>query len=217
MRLRALLATAAIAPVPTMVVRDSGETVKTVRPSAASVRVSGSRCAVPAATPLAALLAIRVKPHLRDFGSCSKREVDSGSLFVDGIGTQRNRGLDGWVYKVATKLGTAGAADPTGPFGRGRLRASQPLVWFYCRLDAAAKSCQRTLSTRSSVSAGVTRVRVTAYDDRGAGVPAAGAAVSRGGQSTVADASGLASLPAGGGVVTARAQGLVPSFPEEVR
>ena len=102
----------------------SGATLeRKVRARGLNVKVGRRRCAVGTATPLAALL--RSKPGtigLRDFGSCSRRARDSGQLFVRSIRKDRNRGLDGWVYKVGRKAATAGAADPAGPFGRGRLQ-----------------------------------------------------------------------------------------------
>ena len=94
------------------------------------------------ATPLAGLANSRVATlRLRDFAACSKRSSDAGGLFVSGIGSDRNRGSDGWVYKVGNLLGTAGAADPSGSFGRGRLRAGARVTWFWCHVTKADGGC----------------------------------------------------------------------------
>lgn len=114
---------------------------------AATVTVAGRRCAVAAGTPLAALLALRriggPSIKLRDYGSCSRRAVDGASLFVYQVGSERNRGQDGWVYQVNGRLGTAGAADPSGPFGSGLLRGGQRLLWFWCRSSGGVCRARR--------------------------------------------------------------------------
>ena len=122
-------------------------------------------------TPLAALL--RSKPGsvgLRDYGSCSRRRASSsGQLYVRSIRGDRERGRGGWVYKVGRRLGTAGAADTSGPFGRGRLRTGARLTWFYCLLTRG--SCQRTLTLKATpLGGGVVAVTVRGYDDEGRGV-----------------------------------------------
>ena len=71
---------------------------------------------------------------------------------MSGIGADLNRGQNGWVYKVGRRAATAGAADPTGAFGNGRLRRGQRVTWFYCRLRAGG--CQRTLELRLSAEPG---------------------------------------------------------------
>ena len=76
---------------------------------------------------------------------------DAGGLFVKSLGPDANAGQDGWVYKVGHKLGTAGAADPSGPFGHGLLKSRAQVVWFYCHFQNG--SCQRTLSFSGSSSA----------------------------------------------------------------
>ena len=50
--------------------------------------------------------------RLRDYGACSRRARDAGSLYVRQIGPDRERGRDGWVYKVGSRAGSTGAADP---------------------------------------------------------------------------------------------------------
>ena len=182
------------------------------------VRVDGRRCAVAGGTALAALVRSEVSGlRLRDFGSCSSRSRDGGGLFVTSLLGLRNKGERGWVYKVGTKAATAGAADVSGPFGRGRLRAGAKIVWFYCR---SASNCQRTLATRVRVEEGGTvAVRVTSYDDAGRGRPAAGAEVVTRDAVLITDADGLerTRLPSGTHVVSARQRGLVPSLPEKVK
>jgi hypothetical protein len=201
-----------------MVVFRSGEAVtKTVRASRVLVRVEGRRCAAGDGTALAAL--VRARPgrlRLRDFGSCSRSPRDGGGLFVSAIGPDRNRGQNGWVYKVGRRSATAGAGDPSGPFGRGRLRAGQRVTWFYCRLQAGG--CQRTLELRASVEPGGLVANVRGYDDEGRGVPVEGARVSVGRASALrgADGSARLALPSGRHRVVASKAGLVRSFAERV-
>jgi hypothetical protein len=97
-----------------------------------TARVGGKRCSIGRATPLSVLAGTGVSFRLRDYGACSRRARDAGSLYVSKIGPDRERGNDGWVYKVGRRAATAGAADTGGPFGRGRLRAGQRVTWFYC-------------------------------------------------------------------------------------
>ena len=170
-----------------------------------------------AGTALAGLL--RRPPgrvRLRDFGSCSRRPRDGGQLFVSGIGPDLNRGRDGWVYKVGRRAATAGAADPAGPFGRGRLRAAQRVTWFFCRLVRGG--CQRTLELRAAPEPGGVAITVRGYDDEARGVPVAGATVRLGSAQQVTDASGVARFAVDPGTYRAFAEksGLVRSFPERV-
>jgi hypothetical protein len=181
------------------------------------VRAGRRRCAVGDATALAAL--VRSRPgrlRVRDFGSCSRRPRDAGGLFVESIRSDRNRGQNGWVYKVGRRGATAGAADPSGPFGNGRLETGRRVTWFYCRLRDGG--CQRTLELRLSARPGGVLAVVRGYDDEGRGVAVAGADVSAGGMSalTGADGSVELALPAGSHRVVARKAGLVRSFPERV-
>jgi hypothetical protein len=208
---------AAAAPrVDQMIVFRSGKTVtKEVSTRAVTVRVEGRRCAAGAGTPLAAL--VRSRPgriRLRDYGSCTRRARDASGLFVSGIGpdVSRRRGRSGWVYKVGTRAATAGAADPSGPFGRGRLRRGQRVTWFFCRLEGA--SCQRTLSVRADGDA----VTVTGYDDAGDGVPVEGATVHAGSLTATTGPDGVARFPGVTGVRRVRAEkaGMVRSFSERV-
>ncbi|MBB4664743.1 hypothetical protein [Conexibacter arvalis] len=117
---------------------------RTVTASATTVKVGRKRCAVPAGTPLAALLAAdragAPAVKVADYGSCGRRAANSGGLYVTQVGSDRRRGQAGWVYAVNGRVGTAGAADPSGPFGSGRLRGGQKVVWFWC---ARANSCTR--------------------------------------------------------------------------
>ena len=101
------------------VLREAGP----VKLKSRSVRVGGRRCAVGRATPLSALAGTRLKLGFRDYGSCGRSPRDAGALYVKRIGSERARGADGWVYKVGRRAGTTGAADPSGPFGRGKLQA----------------------------------------------------------------------------------------------
>jgi hypothetical protein len=196
--------------------------------SARTVRVGRRHCRVAAATPLAALLGAGAAGRiggigLRDFGHCSRtRARDSASLFVTGIAGEGNRGRNGWVYKVGRKVGTTGAADPSGAFGDGRrLTGESRLVWFWCRMGR--KGCQRTLEVQPDTLAvkngEAIRVTVRGYDDAGRGIPVAGATVRWGADELRTDANGVATLTRGllGTVtITADKPGLVPSFPATV-
>ena len=201
-----------------LVVFRSGRALgRKVRAGATTVRVGRRRCAVGAATALAAL--VRARPGrlaINDYGSCSRRAGDAGGLYVRSIGSDRGRGQNGWVYKVGHKLATAGAGDPAGPFGRGRLRARQRVTWFFCRYQ---RGCQRTLSLRATpLPGGAVSVRVRGYDDGARGLPVAGARVSADGAAAVTDGSGIAQLRLASGRYTVRAAkpGLVRSFGERL-
>jgi hypothetical protein len=194
-----------------------------VRLRARSVRVGGHRCAVGRATPLSVLAGTRLRLRLQDYGSCGRSPADAGSLYVTQVGPDRRGGPRGWVYKVGHRAGTTGAADPSGPFGNGRLRPGTRLLWFWCLQDRAS-ACQRTLEVRperSTVALGAPlRVTVRGYDDNGRGVPVAGALVRLGDTQALTGADGVASVtaPARTGAVrlTAERAGLVRSFPVRV-
>jgi hypothetical protein len=187
-----------------------------------TVRVAGRRCAVPSRTPLSALVATKLPYKLKDYGACSRRVRDAGSLYVRSVNGERARGTDGWVYKVGRRAGSGGAADLAGPFGTGkRLRNRARVLWFWCVKDAG-DSCQRTLEVHPAevVSPGAPlRVTVRGYDDNGDSVPVEGATVRLGDQVavTAADGSATVVVPASGpAVLTADKVGLVRSFPVQV-
>jgi hypothetical protein len=204
-----------------VVFRSGAAKAKRVSTAALRVRVGRRRCAVASRTPLAAL--VRSRPgriRLRDYGRCSGRARDAGGLFVSAIGRDRNRSQDGWVYKVGRRSATAGAADPSGPFGRGLLRSRQRVTWFYCRMRGT--SCQRTLAVRvsraQSLIGTVLVVTVIGYDDAGRGVRVAGATVSGVGTGHVTGADGTVTVPVPPGAyrIGAAKAGLVRSFAERV-
>jgi hypothetical protein len=215
-------APAAAAPGPEVeqlvVFRGGAAVAKSVRASATTVKVGRRRCAVGRGTALAAL--VRSKPGrlgVRDYGSCSRRAADGVSLFVRSIRGDVNRGQSGWVYKVGRKLATAGAGDPSGPFGSGRLRKGQRVTWFYCKLEG--RSCQRTLALKAAAEGGGSvLVTVRAYDDEGRSIPATGAAVSGGGASATTGGDGTARLTLAPGRVRLKATqpGAIRSFSERV-
>lgn len=195
-----------------------------VRLKTRSVAVGARRCAVGAATPLAALLGTRLRIALRDYGSCGRSPRDAGGLFVRRVGAEGNRGRDGWVYKVGRRAGTTGAADFAGAFGDGRrLRSGQSVLWFWCVMSAD-DGCQRTLevstAARTVRPGEPLRVRVRGYDDRGRAAAVAGATVGLLGASAVTGPDGFASLvvpPTGGAArVTAEKPGLVPAIGRRV-
>ena len=189
---------------------------------ARTAAVGGRRCSIGRATPLSALAGTGVAFSLRDYGACSRRARDAGSLYVRKIGPDRERGSDGWVYKVGRRSGSGGAADPAGPFGTGRrLRDGQQVLWFWCVKDAADQ-CQRTLETSSAatVAPGAPlAVTVRGYDEQGKGVPVAGATVTLGGASATTGADGVATVvapAAGRHALEAAKPGLVRSFPRRI-
>lgn len=198
-----------------VVFRDGSFKERTVRAKRVAVHLGRKRCVVGAGTPLAALVASRVaKIGLHDYGSCSSRARDAAGLFVRKLGADANQGQNGWVYKVGRKTGSAGAADPSGPFGHGKLKSGAHVLWFYCQMRGS--SCQRTLSFDEidTHSPGAVLVHVRAYDDRGRGIPAAGVTVHAGSASGVTDATGAVTIAAGVGkhVMYADGGGYVRSF-----
>jgi hypothetical protein len=200
-----------------VVFRDGDAVTRPVAAKEVRVRVGRRRCTAGQGTALAALVRSRVgRLGLRDYGACSARARDSAGLFVYSIKGERNRGQDGWVYKVGNRGATAGAGDPSGAFGRGRLRRGQRVTWFFCRLRDGG--CQRTLALEARVEPGAVNVTVRGYDDEGRGVPVEGATVSAGSVSAVSGADGGARLvlPAGGHRLVAEKDGLVRSFGERV-
>ena len=76
---------------------------------------------------------------------------------------------------MGRKSAPAGAADPTGPFGRGLLKSGQRVLWFYCIADDEG-GCQRTLElTAKPASGGVVNVTVKGFDNAGKGIAIEGA------------------------------------------
>ena len=200
--------------------RDGSAEQRKVAARAATARVGKRRCAVAAGTPLAALLRSRVGPlRIKDYGECSRRPIDAAGLYVAAIRGDRARRQNGWVYKVGNRVATAGAADPSGPFGRGRLRRGQRVTWFYCRMSVRTSSCQRTLGLSASATGGGTvEVTVRAYDDRGRSRPRAGATVHAGAATATTGSDGTATLTLARGraALWASAPGTVRSFKEAV-
>ncbi len=196
---------------------------KSVTLKARAVGIGGKRCAIGRSTPLSALAGTGVRFRLVDYGSCSRKPRDAGSLYVDKIGRDRERGRDGWVYKVGRKVGSAGAADPAGPFGTGRqLRAGQRVLWFWCVKDRT-DACQRTLETASAatVAPGAPRAGTGRGSDAdGTGRARPGATVTLGGATAVTGPDGVATVtaPAAPGKLALEATkpGLVRSFPRTV-
>jgi hypothetical protein len=217
--------------VETMVVGRSGTLIaaQTVTAAATNVSAAGRQCALAAATPLAALVAVtaprRVALGLHDYGHCDARAADSGQLFVNSIDGQSNSGQNGWEYKVGRVAGTTGAADTSGALGNGRLLASgQQLLWFWCR--STDGGCQRTLGIKVSYpsgrlqAGGALTVSVSGYDNEGRGRPVAAASISFGATSAPTGRSGRATLAVptrpGRYTLSASKPGLVPSFPATI-
>ena len=183
------------------------------------VKVGSRRCTISGRTPLGVLAATSLAVRVRDYGTCGHRPADAASLFVTRIGSDRNRGQDGWVYKVGRKVSSAGAGDRSGR----RLRAGDRLLWFYCRAQRTG-GCQRTLEAtpdRASAAPGETvSVTVRGYDDQGRGIAVAGATVTLGSATATTDDAGIAQVvvPAAGRLTLGAARtGMVPAFPGVVR
>jgi hypothetical protein len=202
-----------------MVVFRSGKAIDgPVRAKRTTVTVGKRTCGVAAATPLAALVRSDPGPiGFHDYGACSRRPADGAGLFVKAIRGERNRAQDGWVYKVGRKLATAGAADPAGPFGNGRLRAGDDVVWFYCR-QFSSGTCQRSLEVETAFDGGRVAVTVRGYDDGGDAIEVAGATVHAGGRKATTDADGRATLTLERGRhdVFASKKGTIRSFANRV-
>lgn len=202
-----------------VVFSDDSAKVGKVRASATRVRVGRRRCAVARGTPLAALARFRAgKLRFHDYGACGRRARDASGLYVKGIRRDIAQPGDpfGWVYKVGNKAAPAGAGDPTGPFGRGRLRSRQRITWFWCVFAETGDDCQRTLDLKVVARApGSVTVRVRGYDNAGRGIDVAGATVSTaaGTATTGPDGTATLSLPAGAHHLVARKAGLVRSHP----
>jgi hypothetical protein len=221
----AALAVAAAAPafaapgVQQLIAYRNGDTKQqSVKAAGTKVRVGSKRCAVGAGTPLAALLDSRLPGiKLKDYGSCSSRAADAGGLYVARIRKDAAKGVNGWVYKVGNKTASAGAGDPAGPFGSGRLRAGARVTWFYCHMKA--NGCQRTLAIKADpTGGGQVKVTVRSYDDRGKAKLVPGALVHAGPATATTDSKGVATLTTDPGAATvfATAKGLVRSFGEPV-
>jgi hypothetical protein len=201
-----------------LVFRDGSAKQRDVVADPATARVEGRRCGVAAGTPLAALLSSGVRPiRITDYGSCSRRPANSGGLYVTAIERDRAKGRNGWVYKVGNKVGTAGAADPAGPFGRGRLVEGRRVTWFWCRMRV--RGCQRTLTIKTRTpGGGAVEVTVRDHDDFGRGRRVKGATVHAGDATATTNRDGKATLELEPGTVDvwATAKGRVRSFEEAV-
>ena len=216
----------AAAPVVTQMVvfEDGSAKFGKVRASATRVKVGRKRCAVAAGTPLAALVRGRVGTlRVADFGDCGRSSRDSGGLYVRGIRGDVITGPEdpeGWVYKVGNKAAPAGAADPSGPFGRGKLRSRQRVTWFWCKGEPGVEGCQRTLDLKANAGdGGNVTLSVRGYDNSGRGIAIANASITSGGTvvaTTDASGTATATLPAGEHTLVAGADGLVRSHPVEV-
>ncbi len=226
----AVAASAASAPSVSIMVVGAGGTILAgpARVSAAQedVRVAHRSCAVASATPLAALLALRHAGgpglSLRDYARCGASPRSSAELFVTALAGERNRGQDGWEYKVGEVAGSTGAADPSGPLGNGRrIRSGEEVLWFWC--NAVSGGCQRTLALAAAGSVapgGALAVTVTGYENEGHGAPVAGAIVTLGSDFASTDARGHATLLApsapGHYELGATRPGLVPAFSQAI-
>jgi len=183
------------------------------------VRVGGRTCRVPSASPLGALVRTGRQLTVTGDGSCTP-----SAFYVTAVDGRRARGREGWVYKVGTRAGTAGAADPSGPFGTGRrLRSGDRILWFWCRLGR--RGCQETLAVRRAGGSG--RLRVVGHDDAGRARRIAGALVTVRSRRTGRRASGRTNRRgevtirgmdrSRGLVASARRSGMVPALPGLVR
>jgi hypothetical protein len=215
--LAAMPATASAAEVDLMVVGKERvlRAPAEVRLKVRTVKVSGRRCRLGAATPLSVLAATKLKLGLRDYGRCGKRPRDAAGLYVTRVKREREKGRGGWVYKIGRKTPSLGAADPTR-----KLRDGQRVTWFWCEQDDSG-SCQRTLEVKPDRTAAAPgealTVTVRGYDDQGRGIAVEGATVTLGSASAVTDAAGTAVLTvAESGELEATREGFVRAFPVDV-
>ncbi len=198
---------------------------------ALTVNTAHGPCGVAEGLPLDALAVLsrlrRISMSVQDYGHCTSAPAGSGQLFVTAIDGERNHGLNGWEYKVDGRSGTAGAADPAGPFGDGPLKPYERLVWFWC--ESFGGGCQRSLEVRAprSVRHGAAfSVTVVGEDNNGSAEPMSGARVS----ARVLHNPSVSALSGGSGRVTFRAPsratvldlsasrpGSVPAFPVSVQ
>jgi hypothetical protein len=218
--LAAAAAPAQAAPkVEQLVVFKNGTAVqKQVTAGAASVKVGKRSCAVGAGTALAALVKSKIGTiQLHDYGSCSSNPNDAAGLYVRRIRKDAAKGLSGWVYKVGNKVAPAGAGDPAGPFGNGRLKPGARVTWFFCHTGSSG--CQRTLALKAkALGGGGLRVTVRAYDDNGRSRVARGATVHVGNLQAKTDSHGMATVTASPGTrkVWAQSKGVVRSYTERI-
>ena len=92
------------------------------------VKVGGRRCTVAGATPLGVLAGTSLALRVRDYGSCGRRAADAALLFVTSIAGERNRGQDGWVYKVGRKVVLGRGGRPLRPAPARRRPAAVVLL-----------------------------------------------------------------------------------------
>ena len=197
-----------------LVVFKNGSAVqKQVTAASTTAKVGKKRCAVPAGTPLAALLRSKIGAiRLHDYGSCSSNPNDAATLYVRRIRKDAAKGLSGWVYKVGNKTSSAGAGDPAG-----RVKSGARITWFYCH--TGANGCQRTLGvTGKPLGGGQVRVSVRAYNDNGKPRAAGGATVHVGSTTAKTDSHGVATVTVSPGKrrVYAQSKGLVRSYTERI-
>jgi hypothetical protein len=192
--------------------------------SAMALSVHGRTCAVAAGTPLADLVAIHNAGGpdfaLRDYGHCGVSPPSSAELFVYTVGGESNSGQNGWEYKVDSRSGTTGAADPSGPQGNGRLlQPGDRVLWFWC--EATAGGCQRTMemdpsSTAVAPGQSIT-VSVRGFENEGRSSAATGATLTLGSDSAATGSEGRAQLRAprtpGRYQLSATRRGMAPPFP----
>jgi hypothetical protein len=112
-------------------------------------------------------------------------------------------------------LATAGAADPSGPFGRGRLNAGVRVTWLWCHVTMRNGGCPHTLALSVRRAGGALIVNVRQYDDHGKAKPGAGATVHAGSRTATTGPGGSArlSLPRGRYRLFATQAGRIRSFP----
>ena len=113
---------------------------------ARSVRVGGRRCAVGRATPLSVLAGTRLALRLQRLRVLRALAARRGrAVRARRSGRTAARGPAGWVYKVGRRAGTTGAADPSGPFGRGQAAGAARGCSGSGASRTRGEACQRTL------------------------------------------------------------------------
>ncbi|MEJ7714212.1 MAG: hypothetical protein WKF40_00320 [Thermoleophilaceae bacterium] len=192
-----------------MVVFNSGRAkLRTVKAAGLKVKVGSRRRSVGHRHPAGRPGALAAGPH--------RAAQLRGQLYVSSIASDRARGLSGWLYKVGNKLASAGAADPSGPFGSGRLRTGQRVTWYYGSLEGQSGPRTLTLKVTAGSAPGTATARVRSYDDEGRGRAEAGVSVKASGgtpATTSADGSAVVAATAGRRAFTAAKSGSIRSFP----
>ena len=113
----------------------------------------------------------RVGYHVRDFGSCSRRTPArlGPAVRATASARDRNRGSDGWFYKVDDRAGRQ-VRRRAGPFGARPAAPRRPRAVVLLRVRrggraAASARCASIADATPVPPGGALRVRVRGYDN----------------------------------------------------